>query len=195
MVEYLKIKNEFVFFRDGQLLGKIYVESLEEYQVKNWIQEVNDYLTNSDITVVEFGKMPFTNGNVADMRFHPYFTVFGFNADNEEQIVPDNIHSFYLQNFVKKYNENLFHYAPNGENGFTIIDSENDCVVASIPFEDEVGVAILMSHINNFINNYNSDTFDFKIKNDNEKLGIIVDVWGKDVCINTACYWFEDFFE
>ena len=35
----------------------------------------------------------------------------------------------------------------------------------------------------------------FEVKEDGDKLGIIVDIWDEDwkECVNTACFWREDF--
>jgi hypothetical protein len=45
--------------------------------------------------------------------------------------------------------------------------------------------------------NTNENTSRFEVKEDEDKLGIIVDIWDKEFkeCINTAAFWREDFTE
>ena len=61
----------------------------------------------------------------------------------------------------------------------------------------EDGAIEITTAINSFLEQNTSEAEEdvLEIKNDDEKLGIIVDVWDKEQteCIDTCCFWFDDY--
>ena len=58
------------------------------------------------------------------------------------------------------------------------------------------GAMAMVENIASFMYGYHGgDNIDITIKNDDEKLGVIVDVWNteNEALINTACFWFDDY--
>jgi hypothetical protein len=71
----------------------------------------------------------------------------------------------------------------NGKNVAEVLLTENECKE-------------LIAEINIFVGEKGRNDFDFvEVKNDGDKLGIIVDIWKDDECFETCCFWFEDFIE
>ena len=60
---------------------------------------------------------------------------------------------------------------------------------------DVTNVDDLIYDIKDFINNNSQPRYDIEIKNDNGGLGIIVDMFDLDECVETATFWFDDYIE
>ena len=60
---------------------------------------------------------------------------------------------------------------------------------------DVTNVDDLIYDIKHFINNKSQLRYDIEIKNDNDGLGIIVDMFDLDECVETATFWFDDYIE
>ena len=67
----------------------------------------------------------------------------------------------------------------------------NDDQVAQIVIRKEKDAETLCNDIESFLSEY--EDVRVEIKNDGDFLGVIVDVWEDDECIDTACFWFEDY--
>jgi len=58
---------------------------------------------------------------------------------------------------------------------------------------DVTEVDDLIGDIKHFIHNNSLPRYDIEIKNDNDGLGIIVDMFDVDECVDTATFWFDDY--
>ena len=75
------------------------------------------------------------------------------------------------------------------DNGMYQLYKDN-CYVADM---DVTEVDDLIDDIKHFINNNSQLRYDIEIKNDNDGLGIIVDMFDLDECVDTATFWFDDY--
>lgn len=61
----------------------------------------------------------------------------------------------------------------------------------------EDGAIEIVNDINSFLDQFASENEQdiIEVKNDDEKLGVIVDVWDNEQteCIETCCFWFDDY--
>jgi len=87
-------------------------------------------------------------------------------------------------------------YDGNGNENYTLLFNQ---IPQAELLLDEDGAKQITDAINAFIELYSSETEGdiLEIKNDDEKLGVIVDIWDKEQteCLDTACFWFDDFRE
>jgi hypothetical protein len=81
--------------------------------------------------------------------------------------------------------------------GVAYITHNGEKVAQVSPQMDVAGIETLIYRIKDFIADNSVEADIFKIKNDNDQLGVIVDIWDntQSVLVDTATYWFEDFIE
>lgn len=88
-------------------------------------------------------------------------------------------------------NGNTITYDGNEQENYSII--LNNKVVAEMHLGED-GAIDLVDSIKVFVAEKGRNDFDFiEIKNDGDKLGVIVDIWQTDECIETIAFWFDDF--
>jgi hypothetical protein len=86
-------------------------------------------------------------------------------------------------------------YKKNEEGNFVLL--LGDCsVVAEVLLEDEEQVIEIVEEINEFIDSQEENVV-VEVKNDDDLLGVIVDIFDEDQddIIDTLCFWFDDFYE
>jgi len=85
-------------------------------------------------------------------------------------------------------------YDGNGSETYTLLFNQMPQAELLL---DEDGAKDIISSINGFIEQAASENEGdiLEIKNDDEKLGVIVDVWNKEQtdCIETCAFWFDDY--
>jgi hypothetical protein len=87
-------------------------------------------------------------------------------------------------------------YDGNGSETYTLLFNQMPQAELLL---DEDGAIEITHAINGFVELYNAEADGdvIEIKNDDEKLGVIVDVWNKEQtdCIDTCAFWFDDYKE
>jgi hypothetical protein len=90
-------------------------------------------------------------------------------------------------------NSNTITYDGIAQEKYSIILNGN--TVAAMHLDEDCAIEML-EQIKIFIAEKGRNNFDFlEIKNDNDVLGVIVDIWKDDECVSTLCFWFEDFYK
>jgi hypothetical protein len=86
-------------------------------------------------------------------------------------------------------------YSKDKEGNFTLL--LGGCsVVAKVLLDEEEQVKQIVEEIKEFIDSQDEEVM-IEIKNDDDCLGVIVDIFDKDQndIIDTLCFWFDDFYE
>ncbi len=86
-------------------------------------------------------------------------------------------------------------YSKDKEGNFTLLLGSCS-VVAKVLLDEEEQVKQIVEEIKEFIDSQDEEVM-IEIKNDDDCLGVIVDIFDKDQddIIDTLCFWFDDFYE